>query len=185
MPRDPRRRATQAAEAPADEDETAGKSPPALDGGRLQWQPVRREFVIQALDAVKLRDGWNRFGQGTTLIPCLIISNARALRTCEPRYDASAYPLRSTYAYFPDYQHPAGEWWQLEDKFDVRPPEHEQQMRLIIGYPISILVHVFEPLDPASTLKDSSKGAEAPPLSIPAAPAAAAARPLDVPLLAE
>ena len=50
--------------------------------------------------------------------PALVQFNARYLRTCEPRYDAFAFPLRSTFAFSPDYQHPSGEWWQLEDKFD-------------------------------------------------------------------
>ena len=85
-------------------------APPAVTG--LSWKPVVDLEVTSQLDlyAMNKSGGW-RTVKGE---PWYVELNARALRSCEPRYDSSTWTKRSTFAMFPANVHEAGTWWQLE-----------------------------------------------------------------------
>ena len=127
MPRVPVRRVD---EAPAEDDD--GPVPPATTIGT--WTKVDDFHVITNLDAMRLRDGWHTFDTDIALV----MSNVRALRGPEPRYDAQVWSLRSVYGQFLEHAHAAGAWWQLQDKADYRGVSHAA-----IGFPVEIIIMVF------------------------------------------
>ena len=121
--RDPRVRTHVPPEvAPADQEINM---PIAPEG--LQWTPVTDLEVITELDVNGNNDGWH--GSSLTL------TNGRALRSPEPRFDGQIFKWRSSFAYFPDSEHAHGRWWQLEDK--VRWSEQDP---VRFGYPVPILI---------------------------------------------
>ena len=104
---------------------------------QLQWTPLTNLEVITELDQCRNRDGWHKVTDGAALVQ----ANGRSLKSCEPRFEVGAYRWRSTYGLFPESTHPAGSWWQLEDKAKYTEPEYD--MNLPIGYAVPILVQIF------------------------------------------
>ena len=68
--------------------------------------------------------------------PYLVVHNAYGLKIPLPRYEASEYPIRSTWAYL------HGTWWQVED--DVHWNSLADAFEPIVGGPAQILVSLFK-----------------------------------------
>ena len=108
--------------------------PPAPAGH--SWTALQDLELITLLDQCRQHDGWHRILDWTALVQ----TNGRSLRSPEPRLDGQIWKFRSSFAFYPDCEHSAGNWWQLEHCVDWSTRETE---RVIFGYPVPILVQIY------------------------------------------
>ena len=135
--RDPKVLSNQAPEIPQQEP-PALTTPPKVQG--FTWMPLQNLEIIMELDNIRGRDGWHKFLEDGI---ALVWSNGRALRTSEPRFDASSWKYRTSYALFPDTPHDHGQYWILEDRVDYVAPEYITEMNYAFRFPIPVLIMVF------------------------------------------
>ena len=139
----------------------SGIQPPITGHGR--WYPVTDLSLISAFEDIKHADGWNSwnpYNWDENYDQALVSSNTRYLREPQPRYDNSTYNTRSTYGQFLEHEHEAGIWWQLEDHVEYANKDRS------IGYPVSILIHVFHRnADPGSSPTEKESIEQQPALS--------------------
>jgi hypothetical protein len=102
----------------------------------LEWEPVLDEVLISQLDKARGWNGWTSVEFDNSRLTELVTTNARSMQGSAPRYDAEAYPLRSTFGFFPDYAHALGTWWKIENKFMHNNPNDIIQPRGRFGYAI-------------------------------------------------
>jgi hypothetical protein len=95
---------------------------------------------ITNLDNIRTRDGWHPIGRDQV---ALVVCNCRSFRTCEPRFDAGVYKLRSSFGFFPEFGHDHGMWWYLEQEAEHMSYSDEQKLRGSIGFPVPIMIFVF------------------------------------------
>ena len=120
QPRDPRVPARSVVEAPADIPDPV--IPPKIGG--KDWVTVTNLETVTWLDQVRGRDGWHSAPGNMTLV----ITNARAFRSCEPRLDSAKWKWRSTFALWPGCAHRHGLWWQIEDTVAFTQPAFSVNM---------------------------------------------------------
>jgi hypothetical protein len=110
--------------------------------------------------------------------PYLIEVDGRALRSCEPRYNAQVYQWRSTYALMPDHPHASGAWWRLESYAHFVAAEYAPLVRTRFGYTVSVLVQMFHQTNGKADKNNPDAGLPAPSSAAGApAPAPAIANP--------
>lgn len=117
--------------------------PPKLNG--MSWWPVTDDALRDRLIEASKREGWTVISIASSSTnpqqaAVYVDFNCRALRSCEPRHSAAAYPLRSTYGLFTDLE---PMWWQIENDFLFE--SEPLQCRTTIGFPIDIVIMVFAP----------------------------------------
>ena len=137
--KDPKQRPHQEPVIDADE---APDPPPPVAG--QDWFPVMDLHTKTTLESCQDRDGWHHISDHDV---ALTWTNARSIKTCEPRYAASSFACRSTYGCFPDIPHAHGCWWQIE----TRVPLTTKQ----INYPVPVLVMIFHRTHAVSREKES------------------------------
>lgn len=122
----------------------------------MTWIPVVNLEIVTRLDQVRIRDGWHHAQHNISLV----INHARACRTCEPRLNAQIWKWRSTFAFYPDYSHAHGSWFQLEDHVEFTTAEYHARTPLPEHAPI--LVHVFHDQLTAPPTENKTRTADLP-----------------------
>ena len=113
--------------------------PPVKVAG-MEWIPVTCVKILATLDICQSHDGWHKISQDAVAVTT---TNARQLRSTEPRFDAATFPTRSSFGWFPESPHTHGQWWQLENRVPCKI--------VFLGLAIPFLVIIFHRVESAPT----------------------------------